>query len=147
MQAAIGIAQLQKLPFFIEKRKKNFEHLAERLKDLERFFLLPRAAQDSDPSWFGYLITLKDETLFTRNALVEFLEKRNIQTRNLFAGNIVRHPAAAYLQEGKDYRIADTLEKTDKIMNDSFWLGVYPGMRQEALKYVTESIPEFIDRY
>lgn len=147
MQAAIGLAQLQKLPAFIEKRRENFAYLGERLKGLERFFLLPQAAPGSDPSWFGFLMTLKDETPFSRNEIVEFLEGRNVQTRNLFAGNIARHPACSHLQAGKDYRIADTLEKTDKIMTDSFWLGVYPGMRTEALKYVAESIHEFVAQY
>ena len=97
----------------------------------------------SDPSWFGFLITLKDGVNFKRNDLVKYLEDNNIQTRNLFAGNITRHPCFAELVEGKDYRIVSKLKNTDKIMNDSFWIGLYPGMGLDKLQYMIEKIREF----
>ena len=145
MQAAIGCAQLEKLPEFIQKRKDNFQFLYNGLKDLKDIFILPKATPKSDPGWFGFLLTLKDGVPFKRNDLVNYLEDHNIQTRNLFAGNITRHPCFSTLKESKDYRIIGELKNTDKIMNDSFWVGVYPGMRQEALEYMVDCIKQFVD--
>ena len=142
LQAAIGCAQLEKLPEFIRKRKANFIKLYEGLKDLEDSFYLPQATPNSDPSWFGFLLTLKDGVSFTRNEIVKHLEEHNIQTRNLFAGNIVRHPCFSELEAGKEFRIVGQLKNTDKIMNDSFWVGVYPGMSEEALEYMIRTIRE-----
>lgn len=144
MQAAIGCAQLGKLDMFTEKRRENFQKLYDGLKDLEDIFILPQATEKSDPSWFGFLLTLKDGAKFSRNDLVEFLEAKKIQTRNLFAGNITRHPCFESLEENKDYRIVGELTNTDKIMNDSFWVGVYPGFHLNAICYVIEKIKEFI---
>jgi CDP-6-deoxy-D-xylo-4-hexulose-3-dehydrase len=144
MQAAIGFAQLQKLPEFIRKRKDNFQVLYKGLKDLKHVFILPKATPNSDPCWFGFLLTLKDNVLFKRNDIVKYLEDNNIQTRNLFAGNITRHPCFADLESGKDYRIIGELKNTDKIMNDSFWVGVYPGMGRDALEYMVEKIRSFV---
>jgi CDP-6-deoxy-D-xylo-4-hexulose-3-dehydrase len=144
MQAAVGCAQLEKFPSFVEKRKENFQTLHDGLKELEDYLILPQALQESDPSWFGFLITLKDGVNFTRNELVEYLEANQIQTRNLFAGNLTRHPCFDALEEGIDYRIAGQLQNTDKIMNDSFWIGVYPGMTEDKLTYMTENIKNFI---
>ncbi|MDD5599009.1 MAG: lipopolysaccharide biosynthesis protein RfbH, partial [Victivallaceae bacterium] len=144
MQAAIGCAQLGKLPGFVEKRKENFKVLYNGLLDLRDFLILPEAAANSEPSWFGFLITLRDGAGFTRNELVEFLEARRIQTRNLFAGNLTRHPCFDTLEENIDYRISGNLKNTDKIMNDSFWLGLYPGMTENKLRYMVESIRAFI---
>lgn len=144
MQAAIGCAQLEKLPQFIEKRKKNFKMLYEGLKKFEDYFILPQATENSDPSWFGFLITIRDNVAFKRNEIVEHLESRNIQTRNLFAGNIIRHPCFDTLENGRDYRVAGNLKNTDKIMNDSFWLGVYPGFDEEKNAYMIESIHLFV---
>ncbi|BBG65031.1 CDP-4-dehydro-6-deoxy-D-glucose 3-dehydratase [Hydrogenimonas sp.] len=143
MQAAVGVAQLEKLPLFIEKRKENFEILKKGLECLSDYLILPEATPNSDPSWFGFLMTVKDNTRFSRNDLAEYLEKNNIQTRNLFAGNILRHPLFNSLVEGKDYRVIGELQATDKIMNDSFWVGLYPGMGKEAIGYMIEKIKEF----
>lgn len=146
LQASIGLAQLEKLPAFITRRRDNFAQLRESLADLEEFFLLPKAAPDSSPSWFGFMLVLRDNVPFTRNQIVEFLESRNIQTRNLFGGNLTRHPIFESLTEGTDYRIAGPLTHTDKIMNDGFWLGLYPGMNREALDYMAETIHDFIEQ-
>ena len=145
MQAAIGLAQLEKLPAFIEKRKQNFKLLYEGLKDLKEFHL-PKPQPNSNPSWFGFLIKLTDYAKFTRNEIVEYLEKHNIQTRTLFAGNILRHPLFESLVEGRDYRVVGELPNTDKIMNDSFWIGVYPGLTEDAINYIIKTIREFVRR-
>ena len=143
MQAAVGCAQLEKFPGFVEKRKENFKHLYNGLKDVKELILF-KSRPESDPSWFGFLITLRDGVDFSRNDLVKHLENNNIQTRNLFAGNITRHPCFAELKEGKDYRIGSELKNTDKIMNDSFWIGLYPGMGEERLNYMIERIKNFL---
>ncbi|MFA6716106.1 MAG: lipopolysaccharide biosynthesis protein RfbH [Victivallaceae bacterium] len=144
MQAAIGCAQLEKFPGFVERRRGNFNILYSGLRDLNDYLILPEAATNSEPSWFGFLITLRNEVTFKRNELVEFLEKRQIQTRNLFAGNLTRHPCFDTLKENIDYRVSGNLKNTDKIMNDSFWLGLYPGMTEAKLNYIIESIKEFL---
>jgi len=144
MQAAVGCAQLEKLPDFVEKRIQNFEYLKNALKDFSGYFILPNKTDNSDPSWFGFMITLKDDLKFKRNDIVEYLEENNIQTRNLFAGNITRHPCFSDLALNKDYRIIGELKNTDKVMNDSFWVGVYPEMTEEKLQYIVDKIKEFI---
>ncbi|EAI4263992.1 lipopolysaccharide biosynthesis protein RfbH [Campylobacter coli] len=142
MQAAIGCAQLKKLPEFIEKRQKNYQELYNGLKNLSEFHLV-ETQPNSQPSWFGFMITLKDSVKFTRNEITSFLEECNIQTRTLFAGNIIRHPAFDVLEKDKDYRVVGNLEVTEKIMNDSFWIGVYPGMNEEMIEYMICKIQEF----
>ena len=142
MQAAVGCAQLEKFPQFVEKRKENFQRLYDGLKDLQEISLFEKYPE-SDPSWFGFLITLTDKARFSRNDLAKFLEDNNIQTRNLFAGNILKHPCFESLTEGVDYRVAGKLTNTDKIMNDSFWIGLYPGMGNEKLDFMIEKIREF----
>ena len=142
MQAAIGCAQLEKLEGFSALRKRNYEYLRSRLEGLSELRIMEKLPQ-SDPSWFGFLMTLKEDAPFTRNELAEFLEKRNIQTRNLFSGNLTRHPCFELLEEGRDYRIASSLEQTDVIMNRALWVGVYPGMSIEKLDYMAESIISF----
>ncbi|WP_072213523.1 lipopolysaccharide biosynthesis protein RfbH [Campylobacter coli] len=142
MQAAIGCAQLKKLPEFIEKRQKNYQQLYNGLKNLSEFHLV-ETQPNSQPSWFGFMITLKDSVKFTRNEITSFLEECNIQTRTLFAGNIIRHPAFDVLEKDKDYRVVGNLEVTEKIMNDSFWIGVYPGMSEEMIEYMICRIQEF----
>ncbi|MFA7230158.1 MAG: lipopolysaccharide biosynthesis protein RfbH [Victivallaceae bacterium] len=144
MQAAVGCAQLEKFPEFVEKRKYNFQRLFDGLKALDKYFILPCALPESNPSWFGFMITLRDEISFSRNAIVEYLEKNQIQTRNLFAGNLTRHPCFDILEVGKDFRISGKLDNTDKIMRDSFWIGVYPGMTHDKLQYMVETIKEFV---
>jgi len=143
MQAAVGVAQLEKFPSFVEKRKENFKKLHDGLKDLNEFTLV-QAQPNSDPSWFGFMITLKDNVKFTRNDISQFLESSNIQTRNLFAGNILRHPLFDNMTENIDYRVIGDLPNTDKIMNDSFWIGLYPGMGNDAIDYMIKKIREFI---
>ncbi|THB66168.1 MAG: lipopolysaccharide biosynthesis protein RfbH [Gammaproteobacteria bacterium] len=146
MQAAIGCAQLKKLPQFVDDRKKNFSYLLNGLKDFESYFLLPKATINSDPSWFGFMLTIKEGVSFTRNEIVNFLEQRNIQTRNLFSGNIIMHPCFSTMVENEDYRVLGSLENTNKIMNDSFWIGVAPTMTQEKLQYMVDSISCFVNK-
>ena len=141
MQAAVGCAQLEKLPEFTRRRRENFAYLYEGLKDLE-VFQLAEKYPESEPAWFGFLLTVKDGASFTRNDLVKHLESSRIQTRNLFAGNLLKHPCFESLSEGKDYRIAGELCNTDKIMNDSFWIGVFPGMSKAKLDHMIGKIKE-----
>ena len=145
MQAAIGVAQLEKFPTFVEKRKENFAKLYNGLKDLEEIILVEKQPL-SDPSWFGFMITLKDGVKFSRNEIVEFLENSNIQTRNLFAGNMLRHPMFDSLVENEEYRVVGQLPNTDKIMNDSFWIGLYPGMGDKAIGYMIDTIKKFLGK-
>jgi CDP-6-deoxy-D-xylo-4-hexulose-3-dehydrase len=144
MQAAIGCAQLEKLDAFTARRRANFDALYKGLKDLNRFFTLPRPEPGSLPSWFGFLLTIKDNAPFARSDIVNFLEDRKIQTRNLFAGNITRHPCFESLILNKDYRVIGSLAHTDKIMHDSFWLGVYPGMGDEMVDFMVRTIRGFV---
>ncbi|EAJ0637155.1 lipopolysaccharide biosynthesis protein RfbH [Campylobacter jejuni] len=143
MQAAIGCAQLEKLPNFIEKRKRNYQRLYEGLKDIKQLKLVEKQP-NSEPSWFGFMMTVKENSDFSRNEITNFLEQHNIQTRTLFAGNIIRHPAFDTLKINKDYRVTSSLKVTDKIMNDSFWVGVYPGMNDEKIDYIVLKIKEFL---
>jgi CDP-6-deoxy-D-xylo-4-hexulose-3-dehydrase len=140
MQAAIGVAQLEKLPSFIEARKKNFKLLYDGLKDYEKYFILPKAQEKTDPSWFGFLITVREDADFTKNEIVNYLEENKITTRMLFAGNIIRHPSF----ENITYRIHEDLKNTDFIMNNTFWVGVYPGLTSEMIDYMIEKIREFV---
>lgn len=144
MQAAVGCAQLEKFPSFVEKRKENYARLYEGLKDVS-FIDIFRPYSESDPSWFGFLMTVKPDAGFTRNDLAQHLEAANIQTRNLFAGNILRHPCFESLVEGVDYRIAGDLANTDIIMNSSLWIGLYPGMGEERLDYMINVIRKFAE--
>lgn len=143
MQAAVGCAQLEKFPMFVEKRKENFKKLYNGLKSLPELKLV-ETQPHSDPSWFGFMMTLTDEAKFTRNELVEYLENCNIQTRNLFAGNMLRHPMFDHMQKNIDYKVVGELPNTDKIMNDSFWVGLYPGMGDAAIEYMIATIKEFV---
>ena len=144
MQAAIGCAQLEKLDFIVESRRKNFEYLYEGLKNLEGL-ILPEPLLNSKPSWFGFLISVKENTGFTRNELTEYMESRKIQTRNLFAGNLLRHPAFSEMKKANEgFRVVGDLKNTDFVMNNTFWIGVYPGMTNEMLDFMILSIKEFI---
>ncbi len=144
MQAAIGLAQLEKIDGFAKKRKENYNVLYAGLKNFGKYFILPKATQLSDPSWFGFLLTIKDAVAFSRNEIVECLENNNIQTRNLFAGNLVMQPCMQNLKEDVDYRVIGELKNSDKIMRDSFWVGVYPGMRKDSINYIIKTIKSFI---
>ena len=143
LQASIGCAQLDKFPSFVEARKRNFARLYDGLCDLPQLQLCEKYPE-SDPSWFGFLMTVKPDAGFTRNELAEHLENTNIQTRNLFAGNIIRHPCFMTMHEDVDYRIVGTLSNTDTIMNSSLWIGVYPGMSTEKIDFMIETIRAFI---
>ena len=144
MQAAVGCAQLDKLPFFTERRKEHFRHLSSALRDLPQFQLM-ESYPESDPSWFGFLITVLPGAGFARNDLTRYLESKKIQTRNLFAGNLIKHPCFDEMRgEKAGYRVAGTLENTDRIMSDTFWVGVYPGMTDEMIDYMAGAIREAI---
>ena len=138
MQAAVGLSQLNKLDQFIAKRRSNFEGLSDRLKSsgIDRFFILPEATQGSKPSWFGYLLTLKDEIGISRRELTAELEERKIGTRLLFAGNLTKQPAF----KDTNFRVSGSLENTDKIMKNAFWLGVWPGLTDSHLDYMVETL-------
>ncbi|MCU0602288.1 MAG: lipopolysaccharide biosynthesis protein RfbH [Desulfobacterales bacterium] len=141
MQAAIGLAQLKKLPKFVAIRKQNFRLLHAGLTPLEPLLILPEPTRLSDPSWFGFPITVAPEAPFTRNELVAFLESANIATRLLFAGNMTKQPA----YKDARYRIAGGLEQTDRIMNSTFWVGVYPGLSEKMCGYVVDRIHAFVN--
>jgi CDP-4-dehydro-6-deoxyglucose reductase, E1 len=140
IQAAIGLKQLDKLPDFVSKRQDNWKYLSEGLLDLQEYFMLPRATDNSEPSWFGFALTITKSAGFDRNALVNFLNKRNIGTRLLFGGNLLRQPAF----QGTPARQISNLENTDEIMNSTFWLGVWPGLQKPMLDYILESLHDFV---
>ncbi|MCL2145209.1 MAG: lipopolysaccharide biosynthesis protein RfbH [Endomicrobia bacterium] len=145
MQAAIGCAQLKKLPSFIKKRKNNWKFLYNKLKPLSDKLILPQKAENSDPSWFAFLITVKNSSKAARNEIVRFLEQNGIQTRMLFAGNLIKHPCFGLIKNNKSsYRTAENLKNTDFIMNHAFWVGIYPGMTKEKLTYMAEKIKEAV---
>ncbi len=143
MQAAVGVSQLKKLPAFIEARKKNWKFLSDALQPYQEYFILPKATKNSDPSWFGFLITLTEKAKFTRPELVRFLESKRIGTRQLFAGNLTRQPA----YKNVPHRIVGDLTNTDIAMTNSFWVGVYPGLNEQMLQYIVDSMAEFIKAY
>lgn len=144
MQAAIGCAQLEKLPIITESRRNNWKTLRDGLEGTPGL-ILPEPQKNSEPSWFGFLISVKEDAGYTRNELTQYLESKKIQTRNLFAGNLIKHPAFNEMRaSGTGYRVAEELKNTDFIMNNTFWIGVYPGMKQEMLQYMIQSIREFV---
>ena len=143
LQAAIGCAQLEKFPSFVERRKYNFNRLKDGLSSLEDKLILPEPAKNSDPSWFGFMITVKNGD---KNDLVQYLEDKGVQTRMLFAGNILKQPCFDEIRgDESKYRVIGNLENTDKIMNNTFWIGVYPGMTDEKLDYMIECIKSYFD--
>ncbi|MEK3911525.1 lipopolysaccharide biosynthesis protein RfbH [Paenibacillus sp. FSL H7-0331] len=142
MQAAVGVEQLKKVPSFTEARKNNFNRLLTGLEDLKDYFILPRPTENADPSWFGFILTLQDNVSFSKNDIVSYLEANRIQTRMLFAGNLTRQPAF----QGVNYRIHGDLTNTDKILKDTFLVGVYPGLTNEMIDYVVEKIHAFVKR-
>jgi CDP-6-deoxy-D-xylo-4-hexulose-3-dehydrase len=142
MQAAIGVEQLKKLPSFIEARKKNFKLIYDGLKKYGKYFILPEVEPEADPSWFGFMLTVRKNAGFTKNNIVKYLEENKIATRMLFAGNIVRHPSF----ENVKYRIYGNLVNTDRIMNDTFWIGVYPGITNEMIDYILGKFDEFFKK-
>lgn len=144
MQAAIGVAQLKKLPDFVQKRRENWDYLRGKLSDLEQYFILPEKENHAEPCWFGFIMMVKPESGVTREQVVSCLEQHNIQTRNLFAGNITRHPCFESMEEGRDYRVAGGLQNTDRVMTDGFWVGVYPGMTKPMLDEIVKVIHESV---
>ena len=144
MQAAIGAAQLKKLPDFVQKRQRNWEYLRAGLSDLEGKLILPERTEGTRPCWFGFIVSVTEKCKRSRNEVVAYLEQHNIQTRNLFAGNILRHPCFEGFEENVDYRVVGSLENTDYCMNNSFWVGVYPGMTQAMLDEIVKRIHEAV---
>lgn len=145
MQASIGVEQLKKLPSIIEARRRNWKYLREQLDPLKDVFVLPEATEYSDPSWFGFLLTVREDAGFTREEIVRAIESKNIQTRMLFAGNLIYHPCFdLYRESGEGYRVVGELTNTDRIMNQTFWIGVYPGMDQPRLDRMVEVITDFV---
>ncbi len=146
MQAAVGCAQLERLPFVIERRRENHAILLETLKKYEDRIILPKAAENSIPSWFGFLITCREGT--DKNRVTSFIEKKGIQTRTLFAGNLLKHPCFDEMREsGEGYRVVGSLKNTDTVLESTFWIGVYPGMTHEMLLYMTEMIGEALNEH
>jgi CDP-6-deoxy-D-xylo-4-hexulose-3-dehydrase len=145
MQAAIGCAQLTKLPEFIDKRQKNYLYLLKNLELFDSYFYFQKLSLDTVVSPFAFLITLKPDCKFIRNEIVQYLEKNNIETRFLFAGNILCQKCFKQLTNNIDYRIIGSLENTDYIMNNSFFIGVYPGMTNEKLQFMVDKIKEFVN--
>ena len=142
MQAAIGVAQLGKLPQFIKARRKNFKFLLSIFNKYEDCFILPRAEMHSDPSWFGFPVIVKDSALFTRADIVNYLENNKIATRMLFGGNLIKQPAYRNIK----YRIVGNLKNTDLVMNNLFWIGVYPGLTKSMLSYIKKTVDDFFKR-
>ena len=144
LQAAVGCAQLNKLPEFICRRRENWTFLHNALSSLEDRVILPEPAENSEPSWFGFLMSIRPNSGLQRNAITRHLEERNIQTRLLFSGNLICHPCFDDVRGSKAYRVVGNLKRTDYIMENSFWVGVYPGMNESMLEYMTEVITQFI---
>jgi CDP-6-deoxy-D-xylo-4-hexulose-3-dehydrase len=142
MQAATGVEQLKKLTLFIKARKENFKFLYEGFKKFDKYFILPKIEPKADPSWFGFLLTVRKDAGFSRDEIVNYLEDNKIATRMLFAGNITRHPSF----ENVKYRVFGDLQHTDLIMNNTFWLGVYPGLNLEMIEYIVNKIEKFIKK-
>ncbi|MDR1023856.1 MAG: lipopolysaccharide biosynthesis protein RfbH [Prevotellaceae bacterium] len=143
MQAAIGCAQLEKLPAFVERRRRNWQRLRNGLSDVQDRLILPEPAPSSTPSWFGFTLTCKDGAPATRSRLTQFIESNGVQTRALFAGNIVKHPCFDEMrQAGYGYRVVGALEATDMALNSTFWLGVYPGMTDEMVDRMVEVVKD-----
>ena len=140
MQAAVGVSQLKKLPSFIEARKRNWKRLHDGMKSMDPWFILPEPTPNSDPSWFGFLLTIRPGAPFTRNELIRALDEKKIGTRLMFAGNLLRQPAYIGIQ----HRVVGTLSNTDVIMNNAFWIGVYPGLTNEMIDFVLDVFACFI---
>jgi CDP-6-deoxy-D-xylo-4-hexulose-3-dehydrase len=139
MQAACGLAQMDKLDGFVQARKDNFAYLRNRLSSCEEFLILPEATPNSEPSWFGFLMTIRPEGDVRRVDLINYLDQNKIGTRLLFAGNLTRQP---YML-GRNFRISGELTNTDLVMNNSFWVGVYPGLNKEMMSFIADKIEAF----
>lgn len=145
MQASIGLAQLKKLPSFIKKRRENWTLLKNNLSTLEEFFILPQETENSLPSWFGFILTMKDSCKFTRKELLEYIESKGIQSRLLFAGNLIKQPCFDEYRDNKTtYRVVGDLKNTNIITEKSFWIGVYPKITEAMIHYITDEIKSFV---
>ena len=146
MQAAIGCEQLKKFPTFIERRRHNWDRLRAALEPAADKLILPEPAANSRPSWFGFLISVKPESGLDRNAVTRYVESHNVQTRLLFSGNLIKHPCFDQIRGTDAYRVAGELTNTDFIMNNTFWVGVYPGMTDEMIDYMAKTIIEAVNQ-
>ena len=144
LQAAIGVEQLRKFPSFIERRRHNWDRLHAALEAVQDKIILPEPAENSIPSWFGFLISVKPETGIKRNEVTRYIEEHNIQTRLLFSGNLIKHPCFDSIRGTDAYRVSGSLENTEFIMNHSFWVGVYPGMTDEMIDYMAKVIMDAV---
>ena len=144
LQAAVGVEQLKKFPAFIERRRHNWDRLHTALKCVQDKIILPEPAKNSRPSWFGFLISIKPETDLSRNRVTRYIESHNIQTRLLFIGNLIKHPFFDQIRGTEAYRVASSLTSTDFIMNNTFWVGVYPGMTDDMIDYMAKTIIEAV---
>lgn len=145
MQAAIGCAQLNKLPSFMEARRKNWKLLSDGLADLSDMFVLPEPTPNSDPCWFGFPLTVRDGAGFKRDKIINFLESKGIQTRMLFAGNLIKHPCFDEMRkDGYGYRVVSDLNVTNHVMHNAFWIGVYPGLTPEMIAYIVQQAHQFL---
>lgn len=146
MQAAIGVEQLKKFPSFIERRRANWDRLYKALETISDKIILPEPVENSRPSWFGFLISIRPETGISRNDVTRFVEEHNIQTRLLFSGNLIKHPCFDQIRGTSAYRVVGELEGTEFVMNNTFWVGVYPGMTDEMIDYMAKIIIEAVSR-
>ena len=144
MQAAVGVEQLKKFPSFIERRKHNWERLHAALENVQDKLILPEAAENSDPSWFGFLISVRPETGLDRNKVTKYIESKNVQTRLLFSGNIVKQPCFDEIRDTDAYRVVGALDNSEFVVNNTFWVGVYPGMTDEMIDYMAKVIIEAV---
>lgn len=146
LQAAIGVEQLKKFPLFIERRRYNWDRLYKALEPVADKLILPEPANNSRPSWFGFLISVKENVGVTRNQVTNYIENHNIQTRLLFSGNIIKHPCFDQMRDTDSYRVVGELKNTEFIMNSTFWVGVYPGMTDDMIDYMAKIIIEAVSR-
>ena len=146
LQAAVGVEQLKKFPSFIERRKHNWSRLHAALEDIQDKIILPEPAENSDPSWFGFLISVRPETGLNRNDVTKYIESKNVQTRLLFSGNIIKQPCFNEIRGTDAYRVVGNLENSDFVVNNTFWVGVYPGMTDEMIDYMAAMIIEAVNQ-
>lgn len=146
LQAAVGVEQLKKFPSFIERRRHNWDRLYKALESVQDKLILPEPVKNSRPSWFGFLISVRPETSLIRNQVTRYIEEHNVQTRLLFSGNLIKHPCFDQIRDTDAYRVVGKLENTDFIMNNTFWVGVYPGMTDEMIDYMAKVIIEAVNQ-
>ena len=146
LQAAVGVEQLKKFPSFIERRKHNWARLHAALEDIQDKIILPEPAENSDPSWFGFLISVRPETGLNRNDVTKYIESKNAQTRLLFSGNIIKQPCFNEIRGTNAYRVVGSLENSDFVVNNTFWVGVYPGMTDAMIDYMAQVIKEAVEK-